>query len=971
MGFWRKHDSLEEIWKEMKQAPYDESDKHAIPDVYGRAIQYYLALEYAYDNRRYNIKEVYLWRCLITALALQKLHGLAVSWERVEVLQDDRNSFDCALRYTPDNAFHAGSKWDGKYFYVLKCERTDGKTEEDLLIYSPMSLIYPVADIDDVLGNLPEFAWYDRQNSSVQQLNEKLSVLEKKIIVKWLQNARSGLTVLQTSNKEYQVISHHLLAFEKDLAVSIGAAEEGCFTVVPISEGVRAGDDVFDKCLNNSIEVSINISGCRVEVQDIFADHLYFFELSNRKGNRFSQCEHADNYFIQNTAAWYAFLPLGEEIAKRDEASEVAECISLSYDERSKRIIAELPLSKKNEQWTDLVWKYDLWDNGTELNRRGKAIKSNEKGIPTVAVWPGMITDEWKAYYVFLEEKGSDGSLEIGGTIDYTIQGTNQYVKKAVQAPKAISLIWVKDNHRYSVGVITPKYVRNNADRASVSAVVGVDFGTSSTRVFAKVEGQDKKIEMKIFDDQPLEVIKSEEDNYVNFIKDHFIVHENVEEKVYSIYRRESDDLLDCVEPVMDGLIYHAVENEKLEENNKFMPDLKWGTIAGEEYCRAFIKQLCLHVCALLVRDYHVTSIEWRYALPESMQAGLKDIINNAWIKGAKEYLEACTKLNHTFKNAITESEAASRYFLLDGENPQVNSTKGYLIVDIGGGSTDIAFWQRQSSLEMVWHSSIKVAGRSMFTKWLAEVMETLGRMAVANTMSPMNIMIESMNQINFMESLKLSFTERILNEHYEDLFEAYEMYCVNGNSGEQLDRFRNGITQSVAILMFALGYQTEMLFEKDILKREEDGGSFVISFGGMGSAILKWVDASDDKEKLRQMFLRGVTVAGGDDGINAKVKVNDYPKVEVAKGLLENSIGRENNCGTLGSAPQITKALCESVLISLKTAYQDIFASEGLSSLQLEKDQIINLLDSYGAKGCAPLEFFMQVVYEQHLLNR
>ena len=132
----------------------DSVDGHSMPDVYGKAVQQYISLRKAADRQNFNADSVRTWRGLLTLLALQEYLHLPLDWERVDMREEMSaapNLFFSALKHPPARKNmslfpqNADWQWNGAEFYVLRWTQP-GKNPMDLLLYSPISLVYPVAD---------------------------------------------------------------------------------------------------------------------------------------------------------------------------------------------------------------------------------------------------------------------------------------------------------------------------------------------------------------------------------------------------------------------------------------------------------------------------------------------------------------------------------------------------------------------------------------------------------------------------------------------------------------------------------------------------------------------------------------------------------------------------------------------------------------------------------------------------------
>lgn len=976
---FKEYHNLKVLLKDMPDRGAVEGDRHSIPDIYGRAIQFYIAMEKAYDEEE-RIEEVRLWRGLISLIALKNYRQYPIAWEHVR-LADNGSIFKKSLQYVPHiSIFHSSNmEWDGTNFYVLKWVQNPGETGKDIFLYSPSTLIYPVADIYEVLGGIEGLEWFDYKNKKILEIESILSAPQKKVVYFWLSRISKSLNNggQFSENKPNAVIQYHIKAFMDDLGISLNSKEEKYFKVEDINNSLSAqiGEAAW---LNKTIDIQIAETGTSFKYTELFSDQLLYFDRSDDSSNPFKECKYAEAYRINGKSNWYAFLPISSTNRELCVKEPIAKCITMEYikTQNDEFIHVHAVLSDIHPFWPNQERKYRICKEGGNTLEKNIAINYTGQNFPLIAVWPGNICDTWKKYYLMLDEDDANGRISIAD--DTVERGENPYVKLVSYVPEVIPLIRKKNkrSEAFSIGIVTPKKLDSApGNRAVVRANVGIDFGTSSTKVYAKIEGQEDKIEVVIAEDKPF-VITKLSDESLNFMKDYFIAAEEISKDLFSIYRRSKPEILSSVEPIMDGVIYQSRKDEKLEQDQCFMPDLKWEVVNYREYYKAFIEQLCLHTSILLFERYGVNNITWMYAIPKSMSDESKKIMKRMWDEYMKSYLDSISeKITHTIADTyMTESEAASRYFLFDKENIRVNASKGFLVVDIGGGSTDLALWQEvDGEVSLKWHSSINVAGRKLFTKWIEYYLENWCQQvdmdeglkgmldyALASTMSP---------------AIKTAFVERILNSYYLKLIQIYLNGCeIGAHDGWEL-KLRSKVTQAFSVFMFALGYQIGMLMKDAVLSASTDGGSFIIALGGRGSKMIDWTDHGTKDAKLLKFYKAGIEAAGTELQMPLMVQRSKNPKTEVAKGLLENMESIDDGERIQFSDNQV-EAIKETdfmkALDKLESTYASVYPSNSrsLEPLLFDRNKVANILSSYKNKNHESLEVIMDVLYCRYLLN-
>lgn len=878
----------------------------SIPDVYGKAIQFSLALENANINDRHTL-EVDIWRGLITLLALQHYYDFPIAWEEV-VMPGKKNAFCKSLEFIPDNFSifsQPSQQLNGKNFYVLTWQKDNGD-KKDLCLYSPATLVCPVADWREIFSELPEIEWFDR-NSGFQRPEQVLRESDKKIVSFWLRkmvNQIAAASVSNSSNK--QMVLRHCNRFLDDLGCNLQKKDLMSLKLTAING--NTGLTSVLETLNNTVQVTLQFGQSTLPGKGLFSDQICCFR--NREENLFQKCSHEKNYKIAGEEGLCAFLPLHSKIRKHCGPLQLAQGISMALIKKGEEMYIRAEARLPGSVGMDLVKDYRLVEQGAA--GKGEAFFYSEdkaQGPPLIAVWPSTISNVWKSFYIMIEDNYRYGSMEVARSEE--LKASSKYVVQTEYVPDTIPIVMrlQETQEPLSIGVITlPVKSAPTAVQAKVFAEVAVDFGTSSTRVFVKTSNREGKREIFIADDSPL-IITSHGDEQ-NIMRDYFVASQyraddrsedldNRAKKVFSIYKRNDCELKELVAPILDGVIYQAQANETLKDQkdntylSRLMTNLKWGSRNNSVYYEAFLKQLCLHVMNLLYQEDYVNVITWRYALPEIMEVPSKTAVETVWTKDIKTYLESMSDIIQCdiAPHHVTESEAASRYFLYDGAG-NANTEKGYLVVDIGGGSTDLALWQgTDGRRELKWHTSVNMAGRSMFTRWIVKYLTNFFVTIEDTTFQNMVLDLETAGDLNEINGTRNALADRILNFYGETLLSEYIKMISKDIVDDWLLALRGKIIQGVSLLMFALGCQIGILVKAGALTVDDQSGTFVIAVGGKGSQILKWTDCAIDNDSVARTFFRLGRKAVMDGSFpHVEVQPSGDPKAEVARGLLESN---------------------------------------------------------------------------------
>lgn len=980
---WNRVQNMDSVLENVPKRDVRE-DECSIPDVYGKAIQFHLALKQDYNGQK-STDEVNMWRGMITLLALQKYYDLPLSWEKVTMPNED-NLFCNSLKFIPANfsIFRESERaWDGRTFYVLTWKKSNGTTI-DLFLYSPATLVYPVADWLSAFSQI-EIEWFDRENG-FQSPEDVLGESDKKIVAFWLNNAIESIRASgDRNNPSTQMILHHLRQYCEDLKVNLNKKDLRSFSKVVIGE-----DSSFTtvlETLNYTIEVMLRFGEDQVHANRLFSDLVCYFKDS--KDDIFRMCSYKNNYKVAEKNDLYAFLPLNSVIRKYCGNFKLASGVSMTYIKKGKTKYIRAKVCLPDNVGLDLVKDYKMVEDAKP--KRGEAFSyfdnSLSKKTPLIAIWPNKVSDIWNRYYIMLDDELKEGNLEIADNSELN-RTTNKYIVQTTYVPDAIPLVikysnGERSNSTLSIGMLSlhKEYVAHD-ETTTVHADVAVDFGTSSTRVFAKIEGRKDKTEIFIIDDRPLIIMTYGAEQ--NIMRHYFVASQeflssqeddrNYASKIFSIYKRDNPSLKRAVSPVLDGVIYQAKADEKLGDQDgsyvsRLMTDLKWDEKNSRPYYKAFLQQLCLHVTNILYRDFQVNDITWRYALPEIMSASSKGSIQSVWTTDIGQYLKSMTnKITCTIAESYeTESNAASKYFLYDG-GKNANAEKGYLVMDIGGGSTDLALWQGTlNRCDMKWHDSVNVAGHRIFTRWVAKWLKEFRVLTNQETLKNMIDEVEKNAGTSEFNQAQNALVDRILTIYAPVLLTAYEQECDGSSADYWAMELRSQIIHGISILFFAVGYQVGLLAKDRVLRVSGQPGTFVIAVGGRGAKILDWTKNACDKGPIPQVFFDLGRKAAIDVTFpKVIVQSSEDPKSEVARGLLEledrhPNVRIENDELDNAGASKIRYS---NLFLRFVEEYKNTFG-ELYPLPTLTKDSAEDMLRRYRGDKKSLINVFMQVLYE------
>ena len=196
-----------------------------------------------------------------------------------------------------------------------------------------------------------------------------------------------------------------------------------------------------------------------------------------------------------------------------------------------------------------------------------------------------------------------------------------------------------------------------------------------------------------------------------------------------------SKEWSDCSEPALwrdhaffDPDVLYLTENLLSTEGGpNLVFDLKWST---ETEARARMGRYLRHITMLSLAEINrpgrmaPSDVPWHFSYPISMHSrdDYQGVIKEQALK------EQVKEFNVIFHS---ESQAAFNYFMsIDLIKPTA-----MLVIDIGGGSTDILLWRRRASGQegaMVWQHSLRLAGDHLMTEFLVHNRDLLKHLGIA-----------------------------------------------------------------------------------------------------------------------------------------------------------------------------------------------------------------------------------------------
>ena len=314
--------------------------------------------------------------------------------------------------------------------------------------------------------------------------------------------------------------------------------------------------------------------------------------------------------------------------------------------------------------------------------------------------------------------------------------------------------------------------------------------------------------------------------------------------------------------------------------------DLKWGTEPDARKRMArYLRHITMLSLAEVMGDRGMLApslVKWHFSFPIAIphRASYTEVIEF----GALE--------DHERRHGVefhTESHAALNYF----RGVELSEPKAMLVLDIGGGSTDIALEAHRTSA--VWQYSIKLAGDDLMTEFLLYNRSFLRDLELAGV-GHGHVFGDRASERAFMNPPSDQLPSRIDRNAARAIINspvfqaAFDRAWVNIRHTENVKRLRAGASVLMGGLCHYLGLQIQSLLQWDSdALLEEDLTTIRLCFAGRGSTLFKrW---QNDESFVGQMVKLTAFAAHSKEFEERRESVQAFfshdMKHEAAKGML------------------------------------------------------------------------------------
>lgn len=315
---------------------------------------------------------------------------------------------------------------------------------------------------------------------------------------------------------------------------------------------------------------------------------------------------------------------------------------------------------------------------------------------------------------------------------------------------------------------------------------------------------------------------------------------------------------------------------------NNIQYNLKWAKSEDmRDAARRYLRQLMLMIaCEWAARGHDPAKLSWHFSRPEDM-VGDPDFVGQL-----QNALEAVVRnpAPQAIRPIRDEGNATAAYIL--DEKTKARGTRGALniILDIGGGTTDIAIWDNGAKPKSLLSTSMRLAGGDFFTGHIMrnpEILEKFGLAAWSNVIQQLNREGDASLKANIHYIGELLFSGDTLNKAIER-----EWSRVSGT--DDIRRLKETAYLFLGGVAWFVGRQIRNLI-RDGIVRPEALGDISLAFCGRGSGLFRRLHGDDPHARtdISKILLLIAVAAGDPKPRYPQVQVSPVPKIEVAAGMI------------------------------------------------------------------------------------
>lgn len=652
----------------------------------------------------------------------------------------------------------------------------------------------------------------------------------------------------------------HILCLDMDMAKqwNLPAREIIAIDGVPLD----AACSTVDRAHRNQIAGHVYLDVVWKEPKEIFAERLYVI----RQGNALPGATHGGTQLVDAEGhAVTPLVPLKEEILGYIAPGDIAKRLRWHCEKDKITVRFDLPLSGPDLTGRD----YTVTRDYTYANK--EIVGLNE--VPVVEVWPdfecSFRSKPWSGYYVYYSTAGLSNLFRARpyavDTPATPVEGNGFEITPMSRFPEALVCSAPGPHSSFAGLILLAPPSTAPAEQTGKTLSVGVDFGTTGTRIFKREPGLDPT--PVVFSARSRKVTESGA-NRAAMYKEFLPSLQEATESLLSLFH-QFGNIQNDPQPVIDGHVYFVKElNEFSATRAEIAKNMKWGHARERILARLFLQQLALQTIAEAVHD-GVSDIQWAVSYPASFSQTDREAFGTVWDRIVNS-CAAHTGVAQKLAMRSDESTAAARFFAHQMKAPL---NRGTVCIDIGGGTSDIAVWQKDNRLRC--HASVRLAGRDIL-------------------LFPLYVWPAFLNTY-FQQGV-----ERLTDA--ADKKDRHAFYAqadaILKSVGEKLladlparlaDPAVKDFTGLIGLGLCGLFYYVGLLLKALNASGDYEPQMPNVYLGGNGAKLLHWCSTGkfNEASAINSALKQTLVQATGFNATPFDIKISTQPKAEVAYGLL------------------------------------------------------------------------------------
>lgn len=535
------------------------------------------------------------------------------------------------------------------------------------------------------------------------------------------------------------------------------------------------------------------------------------------------------------------------------------------------------------------------------VTRRYTAAQTRQdQGGPEVAVWPAFQADDWPHYAVFRLDPGTapihpSTTLRLKAFADGAeLPDLGQVQRSEVastyafgRAPTVLAL--EADSGPglppQALGVLLPRYRPAPAPSAE-RWTVGVDFGTSNTVVAMRKDGVQEPAVLQ-HERLLLPITRTGPD--LPFYTDSFFFPEKISPEPFNsavVHVSSLPSYTDAGrEPVALRVNVPFAGWVKDDERNRVADDLKWSTSDREEFLASvFLRNVAaLGLASAREAGVRPENVTFAYAYPRAFETDRLSDLQVRWqsvlgTSGGGADAPGGPRL----AAALDEGQSALQYFL--GRGSVALTGDASVIMDVGGGTTDLAVYARGTALVL---DSLRWGGRDLVSSRVRQNRET-------GFTNPFVRAFAGWAEKNGLPGSQLEPLVKFRKEGHDALAFGYLLRSPWYRADGAL-RFREspeyGAFRGAVLYFFAAAFHHTGLLLRALDAAHPDLRLDAVVLAGNGSRFLEWLQREWGEKvsnPFRDVLLSVLAAARGvPQAKPPRVVPSIAPKHEVALGLV------------------------------------------------------------------------------------